>query len=253
MEKFIFTPDIEDNPTDLTWEYGHKEYNIASRSQLLFIGGDRGAYKSSFCRALIASALNDNGYMGFKYKANGKKVVLIDTELSATFFNRGLADLLKMSGVNKFPSNFEPYCLNIIADPIQRRDTILNYVEKNKGDIDILVLDGIGDIVAEESNTQEANLIINSLSALVDIHDAMGIITSHTSDAGKLLSILGRKLGRKARVGFILLNMGGSVLVIPDKTSWEKLPVSEFSVTADRQLVQGDYIPFPIFQKQKIF
>lgn len=50
MEKFIFTPDIEDNPTDLTWGYGKKEYNIASRSQVLFIGGDRGAYKSSFCR-----------------------------------------------------------------------------------------------------------------------------------------------------------------------------------------------------------
>lgn len=253
MEKFIYTPDIEDIPTDLTWEYGGKEYNIASRSQVLFIGGDRGAYKSSFCRGLIATALNPDGYLSFKYKANGKKIVLIDTELSATFFNRGLSDLLKMSGINKFPSNFEPYCLNIIADPVERRDTILNYIEVNKDDIDMFVLDGIGDIAAEESDKTEANIIVGSLSALAEKHNSLIITTSHTSDGGKLLDVLGRKLGRKSRVGFILLNLGGSVLVKPDKTSWEKLPVSEFLVTPDRQLMQGDYIPFPIFQKQTIY
>lgn len=250
LKKFEYTPVVENKATDLVWTYGGKTYNICSRSQLLFVGGERGSYKSSFCRGLVASALAIDGYMGFKYATNGKKIVWMETEQSAPFFNRNLGDLLKMSKLESFPDNFEAYCLNTIADPVDRRNTILSYIEENKGNIDILIIDGIGDISAEESNTHESNLIINSLSALVDSHDAMGIITSHTSDAGKLLSILGRKLGRKARVGFILIKAQGNVIVLPDKTSWEQLPVSEFQVTFDRQLVPGEYIPFPIFAKQ---
>lgn len=252
MEKFKFNPEIVESATDLTWDYGSKCYNIASRSQILFIGGDRGAYKSSFCRGLIASALNPSGFMGYKYKANGKKIVLIDTELSAVFFNRGLSDLLKMSGLNMFPKQFEPYTLNTEPDPIKRRGLILSFIENNKNDIDMLVLDGIGDIVAEESDKKEANDIMAALSSLAELHNAFVIATSHTSDEGKLLDVLGRKLGRKSRVGFILINAGGSVIVLPDKTSWEKLPTSEFTVSSDRILIKGEYIPFPIFKQKKL-
>ena len=181
LEKFKYEPVVENKPTDLVWTYGEKTYNICSRSQLLFIGGERGSYKSSFCRGLVAAALATDGYMGYNYTTNGKKIVWMETEQSAPFFNRNLGDLLKMSNLLEFPVNFEAYCLNTIADPVERRNTILSYIEENKENIDILVIDGIGDISAEESNTQESNLIINSLSALVDSHNAMGIITTHLS------------------------------------------------------------------------
>lgn len=253
ITKFKYTPSVSDAPTDLTWTYGKKTYNICSRSQVLFIGGDRGSYKSTFCRGLVASALNSEGYMGYKYSPNGKKIIWMETEQSAPFFNRNLRDLLEMSNLTEFPNNFEAYCLNTIADPIEKRDFILNYINQNCDDIDILVIDGIGDIAAEESDKQEANLIMGSLSALVDKHNVMAIITSHTSDSGKLLDVLGRKLGRKARVGFILMKSMGNIIVIPDKTSWENLPVAEFFVNDNRQLILGDYIPFPIFIKQNIY
>lgn len=252
MEKFILTHDIQEPPA-LTWNYGDKEYQIASRGMVLYIAGQKGSYKSTLGRGLLAAAINPDGYINYHYKRNGKKIVWVDTESPPDLMNRHVRDFMKMAGLESIPNYLEIYRLNTISDPKERRANLVAYIEENKNNIDLLLIDVFADLADDESSVSESNELIGSIASLVDNYDVLAVITSHTNDSGTLLNHLGKKIDRKSRSGFILIKSMGAVIVIPGKDSYERLPVSEFMVDNDRLLKAGEYIPFPIFQKQTIY
>lgn len=252
MEKFILTNEIQEPPA-LTWVYGNKEYQIASRGMVLYIAGQKGSYKSTLARGLLAAAVNSDGYINYRYKRNGKKLVWVDTESPPDLMNRHVRDFMKMAGLESIPDYIEIYRLNTISDPKERRANLVAYIEKNKDDIDLLIVDVFADLADDESSISESNELIGSIASLVDNYNVLAIITSHTNNDNTLLNHLGKKIDRKSRTGYILIKSMGAVIVIPGKDSYERLPVSEFMVDNDRLLIEGEYIPFPIFQKQKIF
>ena len=131
--------------------------------------------------------------------------------------------------------------------------SVLNYIDEQKGEIDMVVIDVLADLVNDESSITESNTLLQSLIALAEISGAIVILTSHTNDSGNLLNTLGRKVDRKSRTGFILHKTFGWTIVVPGKDTYEPLPVSEFKMGDGRVLEQGQYIPFGVFEKQKIF
>ena len=253
MERFIINKEETLKDIALTWKYGNRIYQIADRSQLLYISGNRGAFKSSLARAIIASAYNKDGVLGYRYKSNGKAITLIDSETPPMLLNRHMLDFLKMANLSEVPKNLNIFRLNTIPDPIERRDKVLEYIEKEGNNLDLLIIDLPADLVLDESSVIESNLIINSISALVDTKEVLCCVTSHTNDSGELLNTLGRKIGRKSRSGLSLLKTRQGVIVQASKTSFEPLPTSEIIIGANRELIAGDYIPFSVFEKQKIY
>ena len=252
MEKFTLTNKIQEPPA-LTWVYGDKEDQIASRGMVLYIAGQKGSYKSTLGRGLLAAALNPDGYINYHYKRNGKKIVWVDTESPPDLMNRHVRDFMKMAGLESIPDHLEIYRLNTISEPKERYAKLVEYIEENKDDIDVLLIDVLADLSDDESNIPESNKLIGSIASLVDKYDVLVIVTSHTNENGTLLNHLGKKVDKKSRAGFILIKSMGAVIVIPGKDSYERLPVSEFMVDNDRLLKAGEYIPFPIFQKQTIY
>lgn len=252
MEKFIVTNEAQAPPA-LTWFYGDKEYQIASRGMVLYIGGQKGSYKSTLGRGLLAAAVRPDGYINYRYKRNGKKIVWVDTESPPDLMNRHVKDFMKMAGLESIPNDIEIYRLNTISDPKERYAKLVEYIESNKDDIDILLVDVLADLVDDESSIIESNRLIGSIASLVDKYDVLVVVTSHTNENGGLLNHLGKKVDKKSRSGFLLIKSMGAVIVIPGKESYERLPVSEFMVDDNRLLVAGEYIPFPIFKKENIY
>lgn len=253
MEEFKLTDEIGVEETDLQWKYGNKQYKIVSRGMVMYLAGAKGSYKSTLTRGFLAAALNPDGYMGYTYKPNGKMIVLIDTESPLDIFQRSMRDLLKMANLKTFPSNFKMFRLAMIVDPEERRATIMKFIRDNRDNIDMIAIDLLADLVKDESSIEQSNDLLQEITALADINKALVIITSHTTDSGGLLNHLGKKIDRKSRTGLSLYKTLGWVIVMPTKDTYEPLPVSEFRVTEERLLEPGNYIPFGVFTKPKIY
>lgn len=253
MEEFKLTNNLATEETNLQWKYGSKTYNIVSRGMVMYLAGAKGSYKSTLTRGFLAAALNPDGYMGYTYKPNGKMIVLIDTESPLDIFQRSMRDLLKMSNLTEFPSNFKMFRLAMIVDPVERRAAVMDFIRQNKDNIDIIAIDLLADLVLDESSIEESNNLLQEVTALAEISKSLVIITSHTTESGGLLNHLGKKIDRKSRTGLSLYKTLGWVIVMPTKDTYEPLPVSEFKVTEERLLMPGDYIPFGVFSKPKIY
>lgn len=253
MEEYNLNSIPTTEVADLTWTYGKNIYDVASRGMIMYIGGSKGTYKSTLARGILAAALSDDGYMNFKYKPNGKNIVLVDTEMPLQLFHRNMQDLLVMTGREQFPENFKAFRLSSTPDPVDKRKAVFDYIKQNKGEIDMIVLDLITDLVADEGNTYETSAIMQELVALSEDSNSLVLCISHTNDNGELLNVLGRRVSRKARVGYILHKLFGWVVMNPAKDTFIPLPVSEFRITNERQLVPGSYIPFGIINKTKLY
>jgi RecA-family ATPase len=230
----------------------NREYQVVDRGSLFYVGGPRGSFKSTLGRAILSACMSGKTISGYKYEANGKKIVYIDTEMPVHLFRRGQEDMLALTGQD-FPENYEAYRLSHIPDPVEKRKQVESFIEENKGLIDVVLIDGIGDLVTDMGNTTEVTNLMHKLVALAEETDCLVICLSHTNDFGALLDKLGRHLERKARAGVVLHKAGGWVLHIPSKDTYEPLPESEFFVNEQRMLVPGEYIPFPVHKAVKIY
>ena len=178
---------------------------IGSPGNLLGITGSEGSGKSNFLGGMLAGALGTPQVdtLGTKVSTNHKRksVLYFDTEQSEDQLYRNLQIVLKRAQIENPPSWFKAYCLTNLSRR-ERLQVILQSVDKfhhQFGGVHLVVIDGIGDLIASLNDERESISLIEELHRMAGIYQTCILCVLHLVPNGvKLRGHLGSELQRKS-------------------------------------------------------
>ena len=180
---------------------------LGTQGNLLCITGGEGTGKSNYIAALIAGSIRDKASevdtLGVKVlpNINQKAVLLYDTEQSEVQLHKNISNLLRRSKQEDMPKGFKAFCLTAMSRK-ERLQAIVQSMDKfhyEYGGIQLVVIDGIADLVRCANDEVESVAIIDELYRLAGIYQTCIITVLHYIPNGlKLRGHLGSELQRKA-------------------------------------------------------
>ena len=164
-----------------------------------------GKSKKTFFKSAVVSA-----YMGSEWhhiighRSTDKYIIDIDTEQSRFHCQKVFRRTEKMAGIYK---NYIPMSLREY-EPQQRLQIIEAAIEKFKGNIGLIVIDGFADLLNDFNNLEESNLLVNKLmkwSTEQNCH-ITGILHLNPSQSNrKAMGHIGSMVIRKAETVFQII------------------------------------------------
>lgn len=180
---------------------------LGTQGNLLCITGGEGTGKSNYIAALVAGSIcNGNtpiDTLGIQVmeNINHKAVLLYDTEQSEVQLYKNVTNLLKRAKQKDMPKEFKAFCLTSMSRK-ERLQAIVQSMDKfhyEYGGIQMVVIDGIADLIRCANDEAESIAIIDELYRLAGIYKTCIITVLHFVPNGlKLRGHLGSELQRKA-------------------------------------------------------
>ena len=180
---------------------------IGTQGNLLGVTGGEGTGKSNYVGSLIAGTVRNASFpvdtLGTNVLPNTteKAVLLYDTEQSETQLYKNISGILKRAKLNVMPDCFKAYCLTSMSRK-ERMQAIVQSMDKfyyQFGGIQMVVIDGIADLVRCANDEAESIAVIDELYRLAGIYKTCIICVLHFIPNGmKLRGHLGSELQRKA-------------------------------------------------------
>jgi len=179
---------------------------LGTQGNLLGITGGEGTGKSSYVGSLLAGTLRktektDTLGTNILPNENGKAVLLYDTEQSEIQLYKNISNILKRAKSEKMPDFFKAYCLTSISRK-ERMQAIVQSMDKfyyQFSGVQMVVIDGIADLVRCANDEAESVGIIDELYRLAGIYKTCIVCVLHFIPNGlKLRGHLGSELQRKA-------------------------------------------------------
>ncbi|KAA6302061.1 MAG: hypothetical protein EZS26_001662 [Candidatus Ordinivivax streblomastigis] len=179
---------------------------LGTQGNLLGITGGEGTGKSNYVGSLIAGTIRRTdkidtlGTTILPDTAN-KAVLLYDTEQSEVQLYKNISGILKCGKLNAMPDYFKAYCLTSMSRK-ERMQAIIQSMDKyyyQFGGIQMVVIDGIADLVRCANDEAESIAVIDELYRLAGIYKTCIVCVLHFIPNGmKLRGHLGSELQRKA-------------------------------------------------------
>ena len=178
---------------------------LGTQGNLLGISGGEGTGKSNFVGSLIAGTIgqSDIDTLGTTVQRNkdNKAVLFYDTEQSEVQLYKNISVMLKRSKIVNMPVFFKAYCLTSMSRK-ERMQAIVQSMDRfyyQFGGIQMVVIDGIADLVRCANDEAESVSVIDELYRLAGIYKTCIICVLHFIPNGmKLRGHLGSELQRKA-------------------------------------------------------
>ena len=180
---------------------------LGTQGTILGITGGEGTGKSNFTGSLIAGTVGrinvDIDTLGTTVQPNKscKAVLLYDTEQSEVQLYKNISVILKRGKVEDMPDYFKTYCLTGMSRR-ERMQAIVQSMDKfyyQFNGIQMVVIDGIADLVRCANDEAESISVIDELYRLAGIYKTCIICVLHFIPSGmKLRGHLGSELQRKA-------------------------------------------------------
>ena len=180
---------------------------LGTQGNLFGITGGEGTGKSNYTGSLIAGTIRnadkDIDTLGTDVNINIEKkaVLLYDTEQSEVQLYKNISSILKRSGQNSMPEYFKAYCLTSMSRK-ERLQAIMHSMDKfyyQYGGIQMVIIDGIADLIRCANDEAESIAIIDELYRLAGIYKTCIVCVLHFIPNGmKLRGHLGSELQRKA-------------------------------------------------------
>ena len=179
---------------------------LGTQGNLFGITGGEGTGKSNFVGSLIAGTITQSDKadtLGTTIQQNNtnKAVLLYDTEQSETQLYKNISSILKRGKNKTMPAYFKAYCLTSMSRK-ERMQAIVQSMDKfyyQFGGIQMVVIDGIADLVRCANDEAESVGIIDELYRLAGIYKTCIVCVLHFIPNGlKLRGHLGSELQRKA-------------------------------------------------------
>ena len=180
---------------------------LGTQGNLFGITGGEGTGKSNYVGSLIAGTLRSADFLidtlGTTINPNmeNKAVLLYDTEQSEVQLYKNIGNILRRSKQNKMPDFFKAYCLTSMSRK-ERLQAIVQSMDKfyyQYGGIQMVIIDGIADLVRCANDEAESVGVIDELYRLAGIYKTCIVCVLHFVPNGmKLRGHLGSELQRKA-------------------------------------------------------
>ena len=180
---------------------------LGTEGNLLCVTGGEGTGKSNYVGSLIAGAIKADKVeidtLGTQIQTNtkNKAVLLYDTEQSEVQLYKNIVNTLKRSKQAELPNHFKGYCL-VGMSRKERLQAIIQSMDKfyyQFGGIQLVVIDGIADLIQSANDEIESVKIVDELYRLAGIYQTCIICVLHFIPSGlKLRGHLGSELQRKA-------------------------------------------------------
>ena len=146
---------------------------LGTQGNLFGVTGGEGTGKSNYAGSLIAGAIRRDGVevdtLGTDVNLNdrGRAVLLYDTEQSEVQLYRNIAGILTRSKLNAMPACLKAYCLTSMSRR-ERMQAIVQSMDING--INLVVIDGIADLVRCANDEAESVGVIDELYRLAGIY-----------------------------------------------------------------------------------
>jgi archaellum biogenesis ATPase FlaH len=179
---------------------------LGTQGNLLGITGGEGTGKSNYVGSLIAGTIRKSekvDTLGATIQQNkdNKAVLLYDTEQSEVQLYKNISGILKRGKSSVMPAYFKAYCLTSMSRK-ERLQAIVHSMDKfyyQFNGIQMVVIDGIADLVRCANDEAESINMIDELYRLAGIYKTCIICVLHFIPNGmKLRGHLGSELQRKA-------------------------------------------------------
>lgn len=180
---------------------------LGTQGNLFGITGGEGTGKSNYVAAIVAGCICPAGAevdtLGIQITANGrhKAVLLYDTEQSEVQLFKNVSNLLARAKQPDKPDELKAFCLTGMSRK-ERLNAIVQSMDKfyyQYGGIQLVVIDGIADLVKSANDEAESVAVIDELYRLAGIYNTCILCVLHFVPNGlKLRGHLGSELQRKA-------------------------------------------------------
>ena len=180
---------------------------LGTQGNLFGITGGEGTGKSNYVAAIVAGCIcpvgADVDTLGIQITANGrhKAVLLYDTEQSEVQLFKNVSNLLARAKQPDKPDELKAFCLTGMSRK-ERLHAIVQSMDKfyyQYGGIQLVVIDGIADLVKSANDEVESVAVIDELYRLAGIYNTCILCVLHFVPNGlKLRGHLGSELQRKA-------------------------------------------------------
>jgi hypothetical protein len=180
---------------------------LGTQGNLFGVTGGEGTGKSNYVGSLIAGTVRDASFsidtLGATILPNtaNKAVLLYDTEQSEVQLYKNISGILKRGKLTAMPECFKAYCLTSMSRK-ERLQAIVQSMDKfyyQFGGIQMVVIDGIADLVRCANDEAESIGVIDELYRLAGIYKTCIVCVLHFIPNGmKLRGHLGSELQRKA-------------------------------------------------------
>ncbi len=180
---------------------------LGTQGNLFGITGGEGTGKSNYVAAIVAGCICPAGAevdtLGVQITANGrhKAVLLYDTEQSEVQLFKNVSNLLIRAKQPDKPDELKAFCLTGMSRK-ERLNAIVQSMDKfyyQYGGIQLVVIDGIADLVKSANDEAESVAVIDELYRLAGIYNTCILCVLHFVPNGlKLRGHLGSELQRKA-------------------------------------------------------
>ncbi|MDL2239143.1 toprim domain-containing protein [Bacteroidales bacterium OttesenSCG-928-K22] len=180
---------------------------LGTQGNILCITGGEGTGKSNYVAALIAGTIRKPNTiidtLGINVNINTKQkaVLLYDTEQSEVQLFKNVSNLLQRAKLSDKPKELKAFCLTGMSRK-ERLQSIVQSMDKfyyEFGGIQLVVIDGIADLVHSANDEAESLRVVDELYRLAGIYKTCMICVLHYVPNGlKLRGHLGSELQRKS-------------------------------------------------------
>lgn len=199
--------DFNNPPTKAQVIISAGDVPLGTQGNLFGITGGEGTGKSNYVAAIVAGCVCQTDAkvdtLGIQIATNSKRkaVLLYDTEQSEVQLFKNVSNLLSRAKQSDKPEELKAFCLTGMSRK-ERLHAIVQSMDKfyyQYGGIQLVVIDGIADLVKSANDEAESVAVIDELYRLAGIYNACILCVLHFVPNGlKLRGHLGSELQRKA-------------------------------------------------------
>ena len=199
--------DFNNPPVNAEMIISINDVPLGTQGNLLGITGGEGTGKSNYIGSLIAGTIRKAGFLidtlGTTIIPNieTKAVLLYDTEQSEVQLYKNISSMLQRAKLSSMPGYFKAYSLTSMSRK-ERIQAIVQSMDKfyyQFNGIQMVVIDGIADLVRCANDEAESIGVIDELYRLAGIYKTCIVCVLHFIPNGlKLRGHLGSELQRKA-------------------------------------------------------
>ncbi len=187
---------------------------VLSRGNIMMVTGKPKAFKTFFTSA-VASATIEDSILNMSGGDNVKSVLFIDTEQSKGHCHKVLTRIYRLCGWDLTKVDNRLTMLSLREQPTpERLQSTLQAIETYRPDI--VILDGIKDIVVDFNSNEESSRVIGQLMAYSTIYNCGILCVLHQNKAdNNARGHLGTEGCNKSETVLQIVNNGGIASVEP--------------------------------------